>query len=223
MSATLTETPPETAEGSLPPPRRGFGVGILALGVVVGLLAGFAVAMFALRPDPPPGDDSPEAGFARDMITHHDQAVTMGMIAYVRATDPAVRQLGYDIAMTQQGQIGMMHQWLLDWGLDPTGSQPRMAWMADELDQAMIQQAGLMPGMATEEEMARLREEAEGVEVDLLFLDLMTTHHLGGLHMVDAVLERSDHPQVTALAEIMRAGQEKELQELTALKDRLGG
>jgi uncharacterized protein (DUF305 family) len=217
----LTESPAETQEEYVPPPRWRFGIGMLALAVVASLLAGFAIGVLTLRPDPAPGDGSAEAGFARDMITHHDQAVTMGMIAYVQAEDPAVRQLGYDIATTQQGQIGMMHQWLRDWDLDPTGSQPRMAWMTDQLDPATVRETGLMPGMATTEQLDELRA-AEGIAVDRLFLELMTYHHLGGLHMVDAVLELSDNPQVTWLADLMRSGQEKEMQVMRDLADRLG-
>jgi uncharacterized protein (DUF305 family) len=221
LSATLTESPAETAEADAPPPQRRFGIGVLALAIVASLLVGFAVAMFTLRPDPTPGDTSAEAGFARDMITHHDQAVTMGMIAYQQAENPDVRQLGYDIAMTQQGQIGMMYQWLSDWHLDPTGPPERMAWMADELDPAMVRETGLMPGMATNAQLTELRE-AEGVAVDRLFLELMTYHHLGGLHMIDGVLERTDNPQVTSLANVMRAGQEKEMREMSALAEQVG-
>jgi len=220
MSATATESPPETSEGYVPPPRRLFGMGVLALAVATSLLVGFAVGVFTLRPDPAPGDTSAEAGFARDMITHHDQAVTMGMIAYQQATHGEVRQLGYDIAMTQQGEIGMMYQWLRDWELDPTGSQPRMAWMADGLDREMVQENGLMPGMATPEQITELRE-AEGAEVDRLFLELMTYHHLGGLHMIDAVLERTDDPQVTWLAELMRTGQQREMRVMSDLTAQL--
>jgi uncharacterized protein (DUF305 family) len=217
VNATLTDSPAGTTEGAVPPPQRRFGIWVLALAVVASLLVGLAIGVFALRPDPTPSDDSVEAGFARDMITHHDQAVTMGMIAYQQATDADVRQLGYDIAMTQQGQIGMMHQWLRDWDLDPTGSQPRMAWMADHLDPAMVLEQGLMPGMATAEQLEQLRQ-AEGVAVDRQFLELMTRHHLGGLHMADAVLERSDNSQVTWLAALMRSGQEKEMQVMSDLQ-----
>jgi uncharacterized protein (DUF305 family) len=219
----VAPTPPtDTVPPEQAPARPGrFGFGVLAVAVLAALLVGFAVGMLALRPDPTPGDDSAEAGFARDMITHHDQAVTMGMIAYENATVPEVRQLAYDIAMTQQGQIGMMHQWLRDWDLSPTGSQPRMAWMQEDLDSELVLTDGLMPGMATPEQLAALRE-AEGVEVDRLFLELMSRHHLGGIHMIEGVLERSDEPEVTWLAGLMKSGQEKEMAVLRDLQAGLG-
>ena len=138
------------------------------------------------------------------------------MIAASRATLPEVRALGEDIALTQQGQIGMMQQWLRDWGLLPTGSEPPMAWIGDE--HAVTE--GRMPGMATQEQMAALRA-AEGLEVDRLFLELMIAHHVGGIHMVDAVLAASDHPEVEFLAGSMKAGQEKELTVMRDLLDRV--
>jgi uncharacterized protein (DUF305 family) len=210
-----TETVPAEPAGPRPPGR--FGYGVLAVAVVAALLAGFAVGLLALRPDPTPGDSSAEAGFARDMITHHDQAVAMGMIAYENATVPEVRQVAYDIAITQQGQIGMMHQWLREWDLSPNGSQPRMAWMQEDLDSELVLTDGLMPGMATPEQLTELRE-AEGVEVDRLFLELMSRHHLGGIHMIEGVLERSGEPEVTWLAGLMKSGQEKEMAVLRDLQ-----
>ena len=191
------------------------GPGLLALGLVLGLVVGYAVA--TLGGEDAPGDTSAEAGFARDMTNHHAQAVEMGLIAYDRATMPGVRQLGYDIATAQQGQIGMMQQWLIEWDLLPTGSQPPMAWMPEGTD-ALVN--GLMPGMANAEEINALRE-AEGEEVDRLFLRLMLYHHLGGIHMAEGVLELSDHPDVTAAAELMLQNQQYEVEVLQDLQREL--
>ncbi|QSB15834.1 DUF305 domain-containing protein [Natronosporangium hydrolyticum] len=192
---------------------RRFGLATLAIAVVAALLAGFAIGVLALRPAAAPADDSPEAGFARDMITHHDQAVEMGMIAYTEAELPGVRQIAYDIATNQQGEIGMMHQWLREWELGPTAAEPPMAWMPD--GDAMG--GAPMPGMASRDQMAELRE-AEGIAVDQLFLELMIDHHLGGIHMIDGVLELTDHSEVVWLAELMKSGQQHELEVLRNLQ-----
>ena len=213
---TVTMARPDVAAAAAEPRRRRYGVAMLVFANLVGVLVGLAVGTLVLRPATP-GDDSPEAGFARDMSLHHGQAVEMGMIAAARATLPEVRSLGEDIALTQQSQIGMMQHWLRDWDLLPTGSQPPMAWM--EGGEQMVTD-GRMPGMATPEQMAALRA-AEGLEVDRLFLELMITHHLGGIHMVDAVLAASDHPEVEYLAGGMKATQEKELTVLRDLLERV--
>ena len=118
-----------------------------------------------------------------------------------------------DIALTQQAQIGMMRTWLQDWHLDPTGSQPRMAWMPEGM--AGLRD-GLMPGMATDAEREQLRT-ATGRDFDVLFLRLMRTHHLGGIHMAEAVLDLSDDDRVRDLADTMVVGQKKEIAGIDAL------
>jgi uncharacterized protein (DUF305 family) len=212
--STVPESPPGTEqdEGS---PRRRYLLAAVAAAVTAGLLLGFAVAALALRPaDDTPGDTSAEAGFARDMSRHHAQAVDMGTIALARATTEEVQTLGMDIALTQQSQIGMMQQWLREWDLLPTGTEPSMAWMG-EADMVVD---GLMPGMATRDEMDRLRE-GEGTEVDLLFLELMIDHHLGGVHMDEAILDLSDDPEVTWMAEAQLRAQAYEIEYMRQLQD----
>ncbi|GGM19661.1 MULTISPECIES: DUF305 domain-containing protein [Micromonospora] len=205
---------PAAADGGRSTPRR-FGTAVLAAAVVVGLLLGYAGGL--LTPGlTRPGDNSAEAGFARDMTTHHAQAVAMGLIAYQRGTDSEVRQIGVDIALAQQGEMGTMQTWLRSWDLDPAGSQPRMAWM----DGAEMVNEGLMPGMASTQDMARL-ETAQGRELDVLFLELMITHHMGGIHMIDGLLERSDEPDVVRTAQTMKNTQQTDLTNLRNALERL--
>jgi uncharacterized protein (DUF305 family) len=195
-----------------------FGTVALAAAIVIGLLLGFAAGWLAPRLTTP-GDSSPEAGFARDMINHHAQAVAMGLIAFQRAETPAVRQLGVDLATAQQGEIGAMHTWLRQWRLEPTGSQPPMEWMPEP---STLSRDGLMPGMATDAEMRQLRE-ARGKALDILFLQLMIRHHLGGVHMIDAILTLTDDPEVVQVARTMKNTQQTELNNLHAELAALGG
>ncbi|MFK3984879.1 DUF305 domain-containing protein [Micromonospora sp. NPDC050397] len=196
---------------------RRFSTGWVAVGLVVGLVLGVAVGLLVpglMRP----GDTSVEAGFARDMSTHHAQAVEMSLLAHEKATDPDVRTLGADIALTQQGQIGTMQAWLREWHLSPTGTQPRMAWMPDGGGTITD---GLMPGMATDAERAQLRA-ATGRDFDVMYLRLMLDHHLGGIHMAEEVTDLSDDEEVRYLAGTMVAGQKKEIAGIQALLDKLG-
>ncbi|MEV0645536.1 DUF305 domain-containing protein [Phytomonospora sp. NPDC050363] len=184
----------------------------LGLAVALALALGLAIGVTIARPASP-GDDSAEAGFARDMIVHHSQAVNMGMMEYRNGEDPDTRRFGYDIGLTQQAQIGIMKTWLSDWGLNPTTTEPAMGWMDGE----MTLVDGRMPGMASPEDIERL-DAARGKDSDILFAQLMIQHHLGGVHMADAVLDRSDDPRVTHLAEVMKNGQQSEI---AALRDKL--
>lgn len=194
-----------------------FSTAGLTVMLVIGLLLGFAAGFLTPRGSTP-GDTSPEAGFARDMSNHHAQAVAMGMIAYQNGTNLAIRTIGGDIALTQQGQIGVMGQWLHNWKLNINSSQPPMSWMPDGM---RTLENGLMPGMATPQEMAAL-EAATGAEVDRLFVKMMIKHHLGGIHMVDGVLKLTGNPDVVSLATGMKTGQQSELGALQELEKTVG-
>ncbi|MFF4247291.1 DUF305 domain-containing protein [Streptomyces sp. NPDC001822] len=111
-----------------------------AAGSAVGLALLFAGAatVASARDDgaaPPPGTpaaDSADAGFARDMAVHHQQAVEMSFIVRDVTDDADVRRLAYDIANTQANQRGMLLGWLDLWALPktaPDGAAP-MAWMS---------------------------------------------------------------------------------------------
>ncbi|GAA1376120.1 DUF305 domain-containing protein [Catellatospora chokoriensis] len=194
---------------------RGLALSV-ALALLVGLAIGFGVTRLASAGTP--ADDSAAAGFARDMSTHHAQAVAMGMLAAKRGNAHEVRIIGEDIALTQQAQIGIMSQWLRDWGLNINSDAKPMAWMPDG-DKALTN-GNLMPGMATAQEMTAL-ENATGKDADRLFLEMMIKHHLGGVHMVDAVLTQTDDPDVLWLAKGMKARQQLEISEMQQLQTTL--
>jgi uncharacterized protein (DUF305 family) len=214
-------TGPGDEEYSAGPPGQRFGltaVAVLAaLTLVIGLGAGFLLGRSGK-----PGDDSVDAGFARDMSTHHAQAVSMGMTIYRSTHDEALRQVALDISLTQQAQIGIMQTWLDTWGLSPTASQPPMTWMGghehgSNHDSApMLGPDGLMPGMATGAELEQLKN-LTGKEQEILFCQLMIRHHLGGISMAKVAAAEAATPSVRRLAQQMVDGQQYEIGVLTDL------
>jgi uncharacterized protein (DUF305 family) len=182
-------------------------IAVLLLGVFV---AGVLVAGL------PPGDASPEAGFARDMGVHHTQAVEMAEIARDRTSDPEVRYLAIDIALGQQAQIGQMQGWLAVWGLPATGVEPAMAWMGHRMTIG-----ALLPGMATVDELALLRDVPSD-KVDAMFLQLMIRHHRGGVDMAEGVLTRTRRPEVRRLGQAIVNGQLAEIEAMSDLLRRKG-
>jgi uncharacterized protein (DUF305 family) len=197
--------------------RRRTGIIWLAIVLVFGLVAG-GLGGYLLAQPHNPADDSAEAGFLRDMSTHHAQAVEMSMIAHANSDNAAIVTLAGDIALTQHQQIGYMQAWLRAWDLSPTGTQAPMAWMPDGAG-AVVN--GLMPGMATPEQMAKLRT-ARGTELDIQFLTLMRQHHLGGIHMAQEILALSKNADVTWLAQTMVRGQQAELTVIDEMLKQLG-
>jgi uncharacterized protein (DUF305 family) len=185
----------------------------VAAALVAVILVGIGVFSFQWIPRDP-GEDSAEAGFARDMSAHHGQAVQMAMIIRDRTGDEQLFFLATDIALMQQGEIGQMTGWLLAWGLDVSGSGEQMAWMG-------MPTTGLMPGMATQDQIAQL-ETLPVDEAEVLFLHLMIRHHQGGVDMAEAYLDRGDNDVVTAFAEQVIRNQAKEIDTMNAMLEQRG-
>ena len=168
------------------------------------LAAVFALLALLFSGSGTPADESDEAGFTRDMMVHHEQAVEMAGIAQSRTEDEEIRSLATDIMLTQQGQIGNMQGWMEVWNLPITGSEPRMGWMGHSMEPGER-----MPGMASQEavnELATLPPE----EADIRFLELMIPHHEAAIPMSEAIMH-TDRPEVSRLAEAIAASQELEI------------
>ena len=200
MSADAT-TFPEVVEE-----RRGrelrVGLHPFALVLVAALLLGAGVLAWTAWPRTP-GDGSAAVGFSRDMAEHHRQAVQMALIIRDRTADEQLRAMATDIVLTQQAQIGMMDGWLLAWDRSRNSADPPMAWMSHPTD-------GLMPGMATAAQIQQLRD-LPVPEAEVLFLRLMIRHHVGGVEMAEAALDRVDRSEVRFLAEKIVVAQQTEI------------
>ncbi|EPH43345.1 DUF305 domain-containing protein [Streptomyces aurantiacus] len=156
-----------------------------------------------------PSSSSADAGFARDMAVHHQQAVEMSYIVRDRTKNQEIRRLAYDIAQTQANQRGMMLGWLDLWELPKVPPGEPMEWM----DMSGMPSAGdgsLMPGMATNAQMKRLGE-LNGKQAEVYYLKLMTAHHKGGIHMAQGCVERCEVPVERRLAQGMVESQESEV------------
>ncbi|KES07369.1 hypothetical protein BU52_10210 [Streptomyces toyocaensis] len=169
----------------------------------------YATAGDAGTPDAVPSADSADAGFARDMAVHHQQAVEMSYIVRDRTDDEAVRRLAYDIAQTQANQRGMLLGWLDLWELPKVSADPPMTWMGMG-DTASGKDGALMPGMATNAEMKRLGS-LDGKRAEVFYLQLMTDHHRGGVHMAQGCVRACEVGVEKRLARGMVEAQESEI------------
>jgi len=217
------------AERSSSPPRwLLIGLAILAIAALafaVGRFTAFGASAAPVTPT----TDSADAGFARDMQVHHNQAVEMAMTIYGKTDDVGIRTLAYDMATAQSSQAGEMYGWLVQWGLPQSGG-PLMGWMADGSGShdghdvgpsATDDELRAAMGMATDEELAAL-DGAAGPEAGCMFLELMIRHHQGAIDMVDAILERGEQPRVLAVARSMASVQQSEIDAMVSAQQRLG-
>ncbi|MET9433292.1 DUF305 domain-containing protein [Streptomyces sp. NPDC006551] len=149
-------------------------------------------------------DDKPNAAdftYTQMMIVHHRQALTMTALAPQRAESTQVRKVAERIAAAQQPEIGAMEGWLKNNG------GPRSQGAHDHHS---------MPGMATEAQLAELRN-AKGKAFDELFLKLMITHHEGAVTMAAQVLGEGNNVLVEEMASDVIAQQTAEINRMRSM------
>jgi len=200
---------------------------LVAAGVLVLLLIGTAGGLLVAGSgtQPVPAADSVDVEFAQDMTVHHQQAVQMAAWERDHTSDPDLHQLSYDIESTQTAQVGRMQGWLELWGAaaQPVG-RPYMTWMASDMPGMAMPAGGVttMPGMATADDLQRLRATT-GAQLDVLFLQLMLRHHEGGSSMLADAAQHATQPQVRNLAAQMLSSQSSEADYMRQLLARRGG
>jgi uncharacterized protein (DUF305 family) len=121
---------------------------------------------------------SADVEFMQGMIMHHGQAVEMTALIPSHTKNPAIRELGAKISLSQTDEMKFMKRWLT------ARNQPTDMSMPGMPDMDMHgNEIPLMPGMLTPKQMEALRA-AHGAEFDHLFLTGMIQHHTGALIMV---------------------------------------
>lgn len=211
-------------DGRARPARRRSPIAVTVVAVLVVLVVAavsFSVGRLSTLGEATPTDTSAEAGFSRDMQTHHNQGVELAFIVRDLSDAEDVRTLAYDIATTQATQSGMMYGWLQEWGLSQAGSEPSMTWMTrpaldgatghdHTADPTAHEPGSPMPGLATDEQIATLKG-LSGEDAEIYFLQLMIAHHKGAIEMADAVLVRSTNSTVTTFANGVVSSQQSEI------------
>ena len=198
---------------------------LIALGAIL-LLVATAVAAFQLGTSTSrPPESSADVGFARDMQTHHHQAVQLAMVEYERTANPALRTLSYDIATSQAQQAGQMYGWLRTWGYTQSGTDELMTWMRGHPGHpvsttATREEIWTAMGLATPDQVAAF-EAASGTAGDRMYLDLMIAHHKGGVLMARAGLAEAGQPVVRQLAQAIVNAQQVEIQAMEQIRSTL--
>src|SRR4051794_39689960 len=87
-------------------------VAALALATAAGVLWGRSQAGSST-----PSGNSVDAGFSRDMATHHQQAITMATYVRDTSTTPAIKRVAFDIESSQSVEMGELVGWLQQWNV----------------------------------------------------------------------------------------------------------
>jgi uncharacterized protein (DUF305 family) len=218
MGGTPPDEASEADETDEAPAARPWGwwvalaLALAFLGGTVGYLVGTRSA------DPQSTFGDVDRGFLNDMISHHDQAVEMSLLAQGQGADPVTESFAEEVITFQRWETGIMDEMLAQAGSRRAESDPdrtTMAWMH------MGTPLRSMPGMASEEQLDELAA-ATGADSDRRFLTLMRDHHEGGIHMAEYAAEHADNPRVRALAARMAHNQGVEVNEYTLKLEQLG-
>jgi uncharacterized protein (DUF305 family) len=148
--------------------------------------------------------------FMQGMIGHHAQAIEMVAFIPTHSSRREMVLLGQRIDISQTDEIKMMQDWLSARGQQVPGVNAMHAHGAT-----------LMPGMLTEEDMARLAR-AKGDEFDRLFLEGMIKHHEGAITMVKELFATAGAGQevsIFSFANDVDIDQRMEIQRMGALLD----
>jgi uncharacterized protein (DUF305 family) len=145
--------------------------------------------------------------FMQGMIGHHSQAVEMVALLKQNTNWDDMRKLGLRIEVSQEDEIKMMQTWL------------KVRGQALPDPHAHHTPGGMMPGMLTMDEMAKLGA-AKGPEFDRLFLEGMIKHHGGAITMVEELFATPGAGQdgdIYAFASDVVADQKMEIDRMGAM------
>lgn len=201
----------DTSADTAPAPGRTLRTVLIAIiavaAVAIAAAAGYA-AGHSRASSKTPGASSVDAGFAWDMSVHHLQAVTLANYARDHTKNTQIYTLAFDIETSQFSQVGEMKGWLESWGLPTNDPNAAMSWMTSS--HMHMGTDGLMPGMATAEEVSQF-QTMTGTAMDIRFLQLMLRHHQGGLPMAQEAATRAKEAYVRNSAQHMVDGQQSEV------------
>ena len=181
----------------------------LSFALALAFLSSVVTAWWVSR-DPTP--NATDVGFYDDMTTHHNQAIGMAITYLKYGTDPVLGFVAGEINVNQNGDVRQMQASMQQWRKEGT-PDVAMEWMGMSVPQ------NAQPGMATNAQLAELKE-ARGKQLDDLFSRLMMTHHKGGIHMADAAVESGHLARNAAAA--MAALQRSEIGEMSLRRQQLG-
>ncbi len=189
---------------------------VLVTAVVTGLFAGAAIWALGADDEPAAPMNAVDVGFLQDMLDHHDQALLISNLYLDGQPQGDAAPYAREVIMFQTRDIGWMEDWLAEEGYS-RGAPGRMAmtWMDEPTPVAD------MTGMQTPERLQQL-SDARGTRADRLFFEIMSDHHLGGVHMADHAAANGAREEITEFAEAVSRNQRIEVVEYQRAMERLG-
>lgn len=193
----------------------------------------------------PAGQNRPfDEAYIDMMIPHHASIIALAEAARGRLTDPRLVQIANDIVSSQQGEIATLRADGAKWYGSPDampmgGDVLGMLGMAgmtgnaggsgmtggDAGGSGMMGHAGAQEpeAMVLMDARALVAEFCAAENPDLAFIDLAIPHHQMAITASEAALKEATHEEIRAIAREVIAAQQREIDEMRAIRAELTG
>lgn len=150
-----------------------------------------------------------DVAFVSGMIPHHQQAVEMADMILDAEPRAEITTLAEQIRAEQQPEIDLLEGMLDDFGVeaDSSGGHGGHGGGGD-----MPMHAGMM----TEQQMEQF-DQAQGVDAERMFLQMMIEHHRGAIEAADTELADGVHEPARDLGEAIKTSQAAEIEQMNQL------
>lgn len=156
--------------------------------------------------------DAFDQAFIEMMVPHHQGAIAMARIARHEAQNDELQHMAEEMIDEQRKEIRKLKRWFNQWDYD---HEMRMSWR--DMSMKMEGHSELM----TMDEMVDMLRDAEGVEFDLLFINMMIPHHQGAIDMAKIALTNAKHQEIKDMAQMIITSQQAEIEQLQQLRTEL--
>ena len=156
------------------------------------------------------------------MVPHHESIIAMAQVAQDRLSDERLRTMAETIVTDQEREVAELRGYR-----DMFYGSPRTMPMDRAMMDMMMER---MPGMGDMDEMAMLMDAGALVgafcvaeDPDLAFIDLTIPHHQMAIDASMVAYLQAVHPEIKEIARGVIEAQEREIEELTAIRTELTG
>jgi len=156
------------------------------------------------------------------MIPHHQSIIALAQAAQDRLSDERLQAIADTIVGAQQAEIAELQGYREQWYGSPESMPMDAGMMGMTTEQ--------MPGMGDMDMMAMQMDPdalvsafCAGEDPDLTFIELTIPHHEMAIMASEAALERATHDEIREVAERVVADQQREIDELRAIRQELTG
>jgi uncharacterized protein (DUF305 family) len=152
------------------------------------------------------------------MIPHHQSIIAMAQAALPRLTDERLREIAQAVIAAQGPEIAELREYREAWYGDPE-PMPMDDGMMEAMNEMMPGMSGTMAEMALQmDAAAQVTAICAANNADLAFIDQTIPHHQMAIEASEAVLDNAVHPEIREVAQRVIAAQQREIDELTAIR-----